>query len=459
MSYHSKMIAFQFKKSLLVAFLFILLTGVLHAQGLQPSPDLLLLDSGYGAAALGMGGAFVSVATDLSAVYWNPAGTAQLNGMQFFIDYSVSSDSDEDFASEEQPNSFQSAQRYSLTGNQFNSFALSYTFRTKSYRFTPFGAWHRYNYSSPERELKEPAGMVNFLTPREFYQSEGTLSENRDGGDEEWAFGMAAMVSGNILFGGTISFLKGNPQLNMTGSFHDTFVDEAGTTRSDVTLNQTNSEDLSGSSFKLGMLFYPQGPVRLGGTLRFPYTRKSDLTFKQSGTVVTNGISAPLQQEARAKAEVDVPMEWSLGAAVMQKGSIVSFSVTYSDYSETVQTVRGSTNPLLIPDSELLYPVLRPGALQTSLLQYRVGTEYIPGKDGTGLIIRGGYVWDGQPYGNGDRRYFSGFSFGAGFAARSFRADLAYVREKGDVRLTSYSTGDSNLSVGRFIFGVSLLSQ
>ena len=449
----------KYKEGVLVTFLILLLSGSLHAQGLQPSPDLLLLDCGYGAAALGMAGAFVPVATDLSAVYWNPAGTAQTNGMQFFMDYSVSSDSDEDFASEESLDSFQSAQRFSLSGNQFNSFALSYTFQVGKNRFTPIGAWHRMHYSSPDRELKAPASTVDFITPQQFFQSEGTFTESRDGGEEEWTFGLAAMISGNILFGGTINFLKGNPDLNMSGTFRDSLIDTTGTITSDISLEQTTNEDLSGTYVKLGMLFLPQSPIRLGGTLRFPYTRSSTLTLKRTGTVTTDGISTPLQQDARAETSVNVPMEWSVGAGILQKGTVISATVTYSDWSTVLRTVTDSSNPLLIPNSELLYPVLRPNARQTSLLQYRIGTEYTSGKEGTGLILRAGYLWDGQPYGNGKREYLTGFSFGAGVAARSFRADVAYATEGGDVRLTRDSTADTHLSLRRFIFSVSLLSQ
>lgn len=41
-----------------------------------------------GSAALGMGGAFVSIADDPSAMYWNPAGIADLPGIQLVFDHS-----------------------------------------------------------------------------------------------------------------------------------------------------------------------------------------------------------------------------------------------------------------------------------------------------------------------------------------------------------------------------------
>ncbi len=41
------------------------------------------LITGIGARAIGLGGAFVSVADDASAVYWNPAGLTQLKKMSY----------------------------------------------------------------------------------------------------------------------------------------------------------------------------------------------------------------------------------------------------------------------------------------------------------------------------------------------------------------------------------------
>jgi hypothetical protein len=46
------------------------------------------LATGFGARALGMGGAFVSIADDASAVYWNPAGLIQLEQSQILFMHS-----------------------------------------------------------------------------------------------------------------------------------------------------------------------------------------------------------------------------------------------------------------------------------------------------------------------------------------------------------------------------------
>ena len=51
--------------------------------------DLLM---GIGGRAVGLGGAFVSIADDASALFWNPSGLTQLDGDQLYLSAYVSSD-------------------------------------------------------------------------------------------------------------------------------------------------------------------------------------------------------------------------------------------------------------------------------------------------------------------------------------------------------------------------------
>jgi len=73
--------------------LLVLFTAMLSAQefvsnvskrGTTAAPFLSI---GMGARALGMGGAFVAVADDQSAMYWNPAGIADLSGNRVVFDH------------------------------------------------------------------------------------------------------------------------------------------------------------------------------------------------------------------------------------------------------------------------------------------------------------------------------------------------------------------------------------
>jgi hypothetical protein len=53
-------------------------------RGTSAAPFLSIAQ---GARALGLGGAFVAVANDASAMYWNPAGVADIRGFSFIVDH------------------------------------------------------------------------------------------------------------------------------------------------------------------------------------------------------------------------------------------------------------------------------------------------------------------------------------------------------------------------------------
>jgi hypothetical protein len=68
------------KKLILLGFL-VLLQGALAADGFKKYAGEFLY-GGVGSRALAMGGAFVGVANDVSAAYWNPAGLVEVPGIQ-----------------------------------------------------------------------------------------------------------------------------------------------------------------------------------------------------------------------------------------------------------------------------------------------------------------------------------------------------------------------------------------
>src|SRR5688500_11454424 len=180
------MIIHESRKALNVLAFLIFFSSICFAQQLQPAPTFRLLNSGYGAAALGMGGAFVAVANDMSAIYWNPAGLAQLQGLQLSGDYRIMGDSDEDFSEEVFPERFESEQRFSISGDDLTAIGVSYAFEGKNFVLVPAFAWHRLAATGPERELKDVAGVVEFPTRTTFFQSEGSFVEEIEKDEEEY---------------------------------------------------------------------------------------------------------------------------------------------------------------------------------------------------------------------------------------------------------------------------------
>jgi hypothetical protein len=453
----------------LVCFIMLLwLSLPVCAQQLQPAPTFDLLSSGYGAKALGLGGAFVAVADDLTAIYWNPAGLGQLEGIQFHGDYRFQADSDEDFAAEIQPNVFESAQSHSISGNQLQSLSASYAILQKSFTIVPAFSWQRLSNAGPERDLKATAGLVSFIDPQHlvFVQSEGNFKEQFNGGEDEFAFAAAVRFKKNVMIGATWSFLHHGIDNRLTGTFHDNFIPgiDQPNVRQDISLQQSREDDRSGNYLRLGMLYVGQR-WSAGGYIRLPYTRKSDITLHRKGSVSVNGdVPTQFDQTATAQSQVDIPSEYggALAVRTTQKNMITG-SISYANWADAVLVTNNSSNVLLIPETTLPYPTLRSNAgLQYSLLQYRVGTEYlIAGNSQAGIAFRTGYFWDGQPYSNekGHREQFKGYSFGFGYMANTFHINVAWMREKGDLAFTPYSQGESHYRDRRWVVSVDLIGR
>ncbi|HNY89976.1 MAG TPA: PorV/PorQ family protein [bacterium] len=79
----------------ILAFLIFLLAGQAWAQGLLPrlgeqragTASMTFLKIGVGARAAAMGGAYVAMANDASATYWNPAGLVQIGRNELVVSH------------------------------------------------------------------------------------------------------------------------------------------------------------------------------------------------------------------------------------------------------------------------------------------------------------------------------------------------------------------------------------
>lgn len=75
------------KKIIIVALGVFLFTSIINSQNVSKTgtTSANVLEMGVGASSISMGGAFVSVANDASALYWNAAGIANLNKYEAII--------------------------------------------------------------------------------------------------------------------------------------------------------------------------------------------------------------------------------------------------------------------------------------------------------------------------------------------------------------------------------------
>jgi hypothetical protein len=446
--------------------LFILLIFCAHAsaQIVQPAPTIHYIDAGYGAAALGMAGAFVAVANDLSAIYWNPAGLGQLPGLQLYIDYRHQGDSDEDFAPEITNSSFNSKQRFSLSGNQIQALSGSYAFRKPGFTIVPAFAFQRLSIFSPHRDLKE-AVETQFSAGDVAETLTGSFQEEIKKGEDEYSFGVGASVRKKLFVGGTWSILREGPEETVTGDFQTAidapFLQSVQTS----TLTQVTTNKYTGNYLKLGILALPNPLITLGGTIRFPYTRKNSFGIHTTGpftrvetTVDQNGnpvsvvtTQGNVDEGFSGNSNLNVPAEWSLGASFRPAVNyLISGSITYGNWSDAHETL-----------PPVPYPTLSgvPGD-QPSLLQWRGGFQYLIGEINNGIELRSGYFRDGQPLGtNADRAWFNGYSFGLGYVSRGIHLDVAMIRESGDFTLTPNSISSSHVANRRWVFSLGFSAE
>jgi len=75
------------KKIIIVALIIFLFTSIINSQNVSKTGTTSgnILEIGVGAISTSMGGAFVSVANDVSALYWNAAGIANLTNYEAII--------------------------------------------------------------------------------------------------------------------------------------------------------------------------------------------------------------------------------------------------------------------------------------------------------------------------------------------------------------------------------------
>ena len=144
------------------------ITGSLFAQGIPDAVRLAAPSMGIGARAIGMGSAFMPVADDYSAIYWNPAGLGQLKFYE--IDGGLERDNYDNTA-----NFFGNSQSSSLTswpltqlgvvlpahvGTMGFTFAIGYNTTSNYTTVTSFSGYNP-NSSLVNYETTDPSGFLH----------------------------------------------------------------------------------------------------------------------------------------------------------------------------------------------------------------------------------------------------------------------------------------------------------
>ena len=363
---------------------------------------------GVGARAMGMGGASLGLADDFTALYWNPAGMAQIQKFEMFSSLSHNRTSaDSYFAGDAVTGTSRSQMR-------LNSIGFVYPFHT-----IQGGLTVAFGYNRPQNFDYQTA--IQGIDPSSGTEFSGLAVDETDvntGGIGIWSFGTSVYVSKRILIGGSLDFWQGH-SLNEL----DTEATDIVGIDSDLARFRYDDEidrEYSGVGGRIGLLAHLTDAVSLGVTLVAPVELGVDELWYQSTIAVYDDGEKTSDSVSGSQAfDIERPFEVGTGVAVklFNEQLILAGDVQLTDWTQT------RYDPT--PAEDISQDNFE--AFYATTLQARLGVEYrIPV---IGTHIRLGYFRDTIPFTDAEVENARDFlTVGAGkIFEDSLKFDVAYM--------------------------------
>jgi len=358
--------------------------------------------TGAGARAEGLGGAFIGLADDATAIVWNPAGLGQLERTEF------------------------SAVGRWLQGTFKDEYKPTNGTATSS-ELHP--AHFAYNFASIAFPLH--AGRMTFVPSvayqkqLDFYRrySDPSSSEEDNGGGNTITPGIGIKLHPMFYIGGAVNIWIGDYDLTSTDIYSAR--SSSGT--------KTNAS-VSGLNFNAGVLVDFSGmkkpiPIKIGATVRTPFDLKleGDYELLQNNATTSKG---------KFSNTVQMPLMFGVGASArLVENLTLSFDFEMRRYgdSKLYRTTDGhAMDTLNMSDSK------------SDLNQIRVGAEYLIVTSAIVIPVRVGFRteptlmadWDGIHAKYTDQVSGMGFTVGTGLISDAFALDITYSRSSAEQNAT-----------------------
>jgi long-subunit fatty acid transport protein len=338
--------------------------GFPDVESEMPLPSL----TGTEARAMGMGGAGIAIAEDGSAVYWNPAGLAQMRRIE--ISGSVAHDRTEI------TNTWEgfSATSFNRSTN-LGSFHLVYPFPT--YRGSvvlELGVDQFRNYDFEYERHTIEGGSPQRIDKHDTISESGKLNG--------WSIGLAVEASPRLYLGAAMFLHSGEDLIAVNQITTDLDNANPDTLQLDDLIE--TEADITGITGNFGFLY------RLSRNLRFGATVKTttNLTFEgvQRVSLITvedNGNQTELFDEVFFEDQITFPASFGFGVAMSIRGLTVAGDARYTDWTQ----VTLDESPFRSQDLSNRFQ---------DKTSYYAGGEWIV--FGSPIRLRGGYTWDPVPY-------------------------------------------------------------
>jgi long-chain fatty acid transport protein len=374
---------------IIIAVIFCLLFQNVSAQtGDQPDVNEPSAGNffGVGARAMGMGGAYIAVANDATALVYNPAGLAQVRRIEFSGGLTHQGLKNRtgyfDSAIPYYNNSFlQSNTRFS-SGN--------IVLPVPTYRGSLVFALGVNRIGSFDRTL-------DYVNPQEHH----SFIRSESGGLYAWSFGGAVDLSPQVSIGGALNFWSGKYDYSLLAD--SAYYLQGGLLWS-YRYNDAITDRYSGWNVKLGARIQPNKFLVIGGTIETPVT----YTIKEDWLLLTDTVFyQPVYQlnqyppgEGNSEYKFTLPFTLGFGVAINLRDLTLATDLVYTDWTQMEYkrlAEKSDANRII---KEVYKDVLR----------WHMGVEYTIPQIGT--CVRAGYFQNPFPYNSpwikSDRRYLTG---------------------------------------------------
>ncbi len=427
------------------------ITNILQAQDETDAIRPFQNEFGPGARAMALGGAYSAVAEDYTAVYWNPAGLAQIRKMEFHGGLS--------HLSLRNRIGYQGTTTENTNGFT-NMNAIGVVFPIPTYRGSLVFAigYHRINTFD---DFNQVSGSPQ-VAGGQFYQDEKTTI---DGDLNQWSFSGAVDLTPSISVGATLNLVVGKNNINVS-YFEDDSEDDILMHEYARQVDFQINPDYTGVGMKMGALMRPAENLRVALTVTTPTSLRAEESSNYSESYVYDHARADslIGSDVFLKYRISSPWKFEFGASYKHKLFLFSGAVEMIDWTQT----RFHSNIL-----DENYNDIDGRINQNILSKYRQSTNYRLGAEAAlpnlGIKAMAGYFYQQSPYKEGTERVASNKQFlsaGLSFLLdKQVKIDAAYQRGWWKQSTTDFLLGqddqghdlvtDEEISSNRFLISLS----
>lgn len=414
------------------------ITTQLMAQTPQEAVNFMYDEDGIGIKAQSMGNAFVGVANNYSAIYWNPAGLVQLEeseitGSLYHLKYNNNATylgstilDQRDFTD---LHSVGLAYKFPTTKG---SFVLAFGYN----RFKNFDEYLSFSGFSQDSidlgfDLEDDNGNVNYYPFSRNVQRTEEIQQNGNLG--AWSIGGGLQLSERFALGVTFDIFTGKNQyrLDFFQDDLDNNYDRYPADYDAYELHQTINADFSGWGIKVGGLFNLSKDFRIGLAIDLPRSLIIHETYSVSDVLYFDDGYGTWEDLGSGEWEyvIKYPFKFTGGASLDMGPFTFAGSFEYRDWTQVEFDIPEGREFSEDYEGLLEENRLFPQSFRATF-GYSAGGEFrIPG---TGIALRGGYRVLPSPLVSAneilDRKYISagvGYNFD-----RNTSFNVSYTRGK-----------------------------